>query len=247
MALLHRAGIRSIAASGLTLFALGFLVPSHVLAEDPLFDIMDADLEIKDRSPDRAICERAVYGKNFDRWIKDYSEGRVAEAYNDWGGVLRETRGATKLYELASLTCGRLDFLDAKQSVFMEKTGGITGALKVLLSDTERQLGPCNQTASLADYLSDRYKKSKLYKEAIVYSQKALDLRLKSLPELDRNVYESLINLGELQCLNHDWAAAKKNGDRALAIANKVHSGAAKYKARTLLVRISRNSGTASH
>jgi hypothetical protein len=119
-------------------------------------------------------------------------------------------------------------------------TGGITAILKVIFGDTQRQLGACNQTASIADYISYRLRKSSRYKDSIEYAQKALDIRRKFLPECNRLVFDSFLALAALQVLDKNFAAAKKNADSALAIATKARSGDAKYRARVLVVRISR-------
>ncbi len=227
-------------AAVLLFLSASILPPSPAVADDPLFDMMDSDLAEKDRTPDRAICERAGYSKDFDRWIKAYSDGHAAEAATEWNNVLKDAKGAQSLYELASITVARMEFLEGKESQLVDKTGGITGALKVILRDTLQQLGPCNKTATIADYISVRYKKSKLYKDAIAYTQKALDMRQKSLPEVDKSVFDNLLVLGELQATVHDYAAARKNAEKALEMATKAHSGAAQYKARVLLVKIPR-------
>src|SRR5258708_349598 len=117
--------IVSAAISAVVLFLATVIVPPLAMAQEPLLDLMDSSLSVKDHNPDRVICERAVYSKAFDRWIKAYSDGRWKDATAEWNNVLKAAKGAESLWELVSLAAGRLEFLEPGQAKIAEKNGGV--------------------------------------------------------------------------------------------------------------------------
>ena len=222
-----------------SLICTAVVVPSlPAAADEPLFSLMEKGLTAKDKGSDYALSERTAYGKSFERWLTAYSEGRKADASVEWGHVLSESKRARSLYELAGLVSRRLQFLEGKQSRLLEKRGGVMAALKNILEETQRQVGNCYWTATIADYIADRYIKTQSWKEAIVYAKRSALINQHLRVVIPQDVYTSVIALAQLQFNDHDFAAAKTNAELALAVATKAHAADGVSHARTLLSRI---------
>lgn len=229
-------------AAGVPLIALISLSLSSpaCFAGDSAFSDLELGLVRPDQAADQACCERAIYSKSFDRWIKAYVNGHDAEAEKEWAGVLAAAKGASDLNKLAGSTYARLEFLEGDQAEKLEKRGGAMSALKTILGSTERVFGASNQVASIADYLGGQYRRLGDFPSSALYYRKSLYMREQVWGKNDNRIASILLALGENEFLVKDYASAKAHAERGLSIANKGHYVAAQHRANALLAKLAK-------
>jgi Tetratricopeptide repeat len=209
------------------------------LADEMLNDLEQGLAQQKDQE-DKAFCDRGIYSKSFDRWVKDYVNGRSAEAEKDWAGVIQATRGAKSFRQLASGIYTRLEFVEGEDSRKLEKLGGPLAGIRAIFALTEKQMGQCEQTASVADYISNQYKNSSNYPESKRWYLKVLEIRERVFGKNDLRIAGALIEVADNEILTHEYASAKAHAERALAIATSERAPHCQIQARVLLKRLSK-------
>jgi tetratricopeptide (TPR) repeat protein len=226
--------------SFLVALALTTISAPSCLAEDSAYGDMDMGLVPQAEQADIACCDRGLYSKSFDLWIKDYVSGRSAQAEKDWAGVLKVVKGASSLNRLASGTYTRLEFLEGEDSRKMEKLGGPIAGIKAIYAATKHLMGNSEWLASLAEYLGNQYRNCRNFTASVGYSKQALEIREQALGPKHFKVFQSLLSLAEMEILYKDYSHAKACAERALVIATGAHSAPAQYRARIILAKLAR-------
>jgi hypothetical protein len=225
----------------MALMALLFLLPTPGLAGDTVFGDLEQGLVRKEEQEDQAWCDRGIYSKSFDNWIKAYVNGRQSEAEKDWAGVLKAAHGASNLTRLISNTCTRLEFLEGDEGKKFEKLGGALPAIKAMLVSTEHFLGESSvQAASVSEYLGSKYSNCGDFSESVHYAGKALKIKERLWGKDSPRVFGSLVGLADQEIQAKDYANARAHAERGLAIAVKTHTAWAQYQAKTVLSKLAK-------
>lgn len=207
--------------------------------EENSFATLEKGLVRDEEVHDQACCDRGIYSKSFDRWIQAYINGRDAEALKEWAGVLQAAKGAKSLTRLASCACTRLDFLDGADSDKLDKRGGLLPAVKAMYDSTVKLVGKDTfQAASIAHYLSDKYRGSGQYALSVLYAKEDVRSREVDRGGNDYLLWPSLMDLADKELLARDYVNCKAHTERALALGIKIHSVPAQYRCRAMLTKL---------
>jgi hypothetical protein len=225
----------------MVLMALVFLLPASCLAGDTVFGDLEQGLVRKEEQEDQAWCDRGIYSKSFDCWIKAYVNGRESEAEKDWAGVLKSAKGASNLARLVSNTCTRLEFLEGEEGKKFERRGGAMPAIKTMLVSTEHVLGENSiQAASVSDYLGTKYSNCGDFPKSVLYARKALKIKERLWGKDSPLIFGSLVSVADKEFHAKDYANARAHAERGLAIAVKTRSASAQYQAKTILSKLAK-------
>jgi len=228
----------------MVLMALVLLLPAPCLGGDTVFGDLEQGLVRKEEQEDQAWCDRGIYSKSFDSWIKAYVNGRESEAEKDWAGVLKAAQGARNLTRLVSNTCTRLEFLEGDEGKKFEGRGGAMPAIETMLASTEHVLGESTiQAASVSDYLGSKYSNCGDFSRGVLYARKALKIKERMWGQGSPLIFGSLMNVADKEFHAKDYANARAHAERGLAIAVKTHSASAQYEAKTILSKLAKVTG----
>ncbi len=205
-------------------------LPCH--ADDTVFGDFEKGLVPAAEQADQACCDRGIYSKSFDSWLKNYINGKSAEADKDWAGVLKAAKGARSLNKLASSANTRLEFVEGEDSAKLEKLGGPLSGIKALYASTQHLLGESEQLATIAEYIANQYKNSHAFQANISWLKKALSTREHVWGHNDARVSSTLSFLADGEYLARDYAASKAHAEQALAIATACHALKAQMQGR---------------
>jgi hypothetical protein len=89
----------------------------------------------------QVLGEKVTYSAAYDRWFKDYLEGRDAQAQADWAEVLKSLQGATDIEPVLKRLDARLDMMDDVDDPKYQHRGNLMVANRFLLAATEKTLG----------------------------------------------------------------------------------------------------------
>ena len=224
-----------------TSFEFFLFAPCLAQQSDNAFASLEQGLVRQEEAHDQACCDRGIYSKSYDRWTKAFIEGRDADALKEWAGVLKAAKGAVSMVRLGSCACTRLDFLDGEDADKLEKRGGVLAAIKAMYESTAKIMGPnTEQATSIAHYLSDKYRNSAKYDLSVQYERKYFAVKEKQYAAQQGLLFPHLADLADKEFLAKDFVHAQEHANRALAIAMRLRSVPAQYRARTLLTKLKR-------
>jgi hypothetical protein len=225
------------------LAACGFaalLSPPAGLAGDTIFGDLEVGLVPKNQQADQACCDRGIYSKHFDLWLKAYVNGRSAEADKEWAGVLKEASAAHSLDRLASGTYTRLEFIEGEDSKKLDKLGGPIAGVIALYKSSEHILGVSEKLATLGEYISNQEKNSSRFSDSAVWAKKVVELREQVWGRDNIRVGRSLVGLADCLYRAGDYAGSRSSAQRGMAIAAAARSAEVQYEARLVLGKLSR-------
>lgn len=148
------------------------------IAGDALDILSTTELVDKNEEENSRLCQRALYSKSFDNWVKLYLAGKDAEAEKEWAKLIPMVKGCTSLRQLIRGANVRLQFMDGEEHQQVIERGDSFFADTKMLRATEKVLGKDHLlVASIYDYMSNCYVDVRNYPKAVEFQLVAYKIR----------------------------------------------------------------------
>lgn len=171
---------------------------------------------------DKELCERALYGASFDKWLRAYMSGNDVECDKQWLHVLNLAKGTTSLRPLFRSAGTRLQFLEGKEREKSLARGDLMFAYKKMLASTEKHLGKDNVLIATAhEYISNCYGDMTDWKTSALYETRRIKILEKHYGSQNPEIVPALRNLTVKLYKAKQYAECEKYAKRLVAFGTK--------------------------
>ncbi len=172
-------------------------------------------------SKDAVACEKALYSKTSDQWLKAYMQGQNNEADLLWKKILVQVKDCESIDVLIDKLYYRVRFLPDESEEASARMAMVPFYTS-LLNATEKAVGKDHRfCVQLIGYIAGHYEDIKNFKEAIVWRDKQLKVSQRVSGSKSHTVAHILFSEGRDYCSLRDYKNAEPLLLKSIAIAEK--------------------------